>query len=221
MRTFSIGYSLDLCFVYVYIIHMKWTEALARVEACETDLRRLLAEAAAEGDYSSVLRITELARAVGALGSEGRGAPAASGGANGEIQRSTTPSTGRKARVPAETYPRFYRRGDELVRIGWSKKERKEYNHRAPRRAIDAVAAAVRELGTRGRMFTGDKLLPLKDPTDGSRMADYQAYVALGWLKQLGIVEQHGRRSGYALIPGKQIDSTITAAWPELAEWRG
>ena len=33
--------------------------------------------------------------------------------------------------------------------------------------------------------------------------------------------EQHGRRSGYTLVPEKQIDSTITAAWPELAEWRG
>ena len=71
------------------------------------------------------------------------------------------------------------------------------------------------------RAFTGDKLLPLKDPTDGSRLADYQAYVALAWLSLFGIVEQHGRKAGYTLVTDKPIESTITVAWPDLAEWKG
>ncbi len=38
-------------------------------------------------------------------------------------------------RRPADDYPRFFRRGDELVKVGWSKKDRREYNHRARARS--------------------------------------------------------------------------------------
>lgn len=211
---------------------MKVTEAIHLLDDCEKGLRRLVGEAAGEGDYAGVQRIAELAKAVGALAAEGRAASAAPGflstapsDSNGSApppRPQGAPGAGRgKTRAVSESYPRFFRRGDELVKVGWSKKDRKEYNHRAPRRAIDAVSAAVRQLGGNRRMFTGDKLLPLKDPTGGSRLADYQAYVALAWLKHLGIIEQHGRKTGYTLVPEKQIDSIITAAWPELPEWRG
>ena len=217
---------LDARFVYVYNMDMKWKEALGKLEKCEVDLRRLLGEAAADGDYSTVLRITDLAKAVAALSSEGRGAPSIAMEPPDAPPPTRRPppsnnASQTKLRPLVETYPRFFRRGDELVKVGWSKTDRKEYNHRAGRRAIDATAAAVRQIGAKGRMFTGDKLLPLKDPTDGSRLADYQAYVALAWFKHLGIVEQHGRKAGYALAADKPIDSTITTAWPELAEWRG
>lgn len=213
---------------------MKWNEALRKVEACESDIRKLLADAATQGDYATVLRIADLAKALAALAAEGRGASAAApmsvataprtGRPGRDDNRATSappPGTSRKSRLPAETYPKFFRRGDDLVKVAWSKTDRREYNHRAPRCAIDAVVAAVRHLGANGRIFTGDKLLPLKDPADGARLADYQAYVALAWLRHLGIVEQHGRKSGYTLVPDKQIDSIITAAWPGLTEWRG
>jgi len=211
---------------------MKWNEALARLGECESELRRLLAEAATEGDYASVLRIADLAKAVGALAAEGRATPASMSAAtaagiaraDGDLARSAAlnaPSRGRRPRAAAETYPRFFRRGNELVKVGWSKKDRREYNHRAPRTAVDAVAAAVRQVGAKGKLFNGDALLPLEDPSTSSAVPDYQAYVGLAWLKHLGVVEQHGRRAGYTLADGKQIDSTITAAWPELAEWRG
>jgi hypothetical protein len=204
---------------------MKWKVAAEKLWECEADLRRLLAEAANEGDYPSVLRITEWARAISALAAEaGNDPPGASDPApprKSPVASEVVAGNGRKPRSKTDKYPQFFRRGDELVKVGWSKKDRKEYCHRAARRAIDAVALSVRQVGTKGRMFTGDKLLPLKDTIDGARIADYQAYVALAWLKQLGIVEQHGRKSGYTLVPDKQIDSIVMAAWPELAEWRG
>lgn len=206
---------------------MKWKDALTKLGECESELRRLLAEAAKEGDYGSVLRIAGLAQAVSALVAEGRGTarPAAvpsDPSTNGSPHGTTAAHAGgRTARASVDAYPRFFRRGNELVKVGWSKKERKEYNHRASRSAVDAVAAAVRQVGARGRLFTGDKLLPLKNPTDGSRIADYQAYVALAWLKELAVVKQTGRKAGYILSPDKQVDSMITAAWPELAEWQG
>jgi len=210
---------------------MKWNEAVRLLENCEGGLRKLVAEAAGEGDYHSVQQIADLAKAIAALAAEGRSAPkpiampsANMDSKNGTISHSASVATTkvgmRKARPSVDEYPKFFRRGDELVKVGWSKKDRKEYNHRAPRGAVDAAAAAVRQIGAKGKMFNGDMLLPLKDPTTGSAVPDYQAYVALAWLKHLGVVEQHGRRSGYSLIPEKQIDSAITVAWPELSEWR-
>ena len=43
---------------------MKWKQATDLVGECERGLRRLLGEAATEGDYPAVTRITELARAL-------------------------------------------------------------------------------------------------------------------------------------------------------------
>lgn len=217
-------------------MQMKCNEATRLLDECERELRKLVAEAASEGDYPSVLRITDWAKAVAALAAEGHSAKPlstatladattagrAKGGTNASSELEIAPPSGvRKLRRTSDAYPKFFRRGNELVKVGWSKKDRKEYNHRAPRQAVDAVGFAVRQIGAKGKLFNGEALLPLKDPTDGAAVPGYQAYVALAWLRHLGLVEQRGRRGGYTLAREKQIDSTITAAWPILPEWRG
>jgi hypothetical protein len=213
---------------------MKLNCATKLLEDCEKGLRKLVAEAVGDGDYPSVFRITDLAKAVAALAAEGRSIEAGTppslvseavgnGAGNGAVSKSVgrTAKDSPTARQLKPEYPKFFRRGDELVKAGWSKKDGREYSHRAPREVIDVVATAVRQAGAKGRLFNGDALLPLKDRSTGEAIPDYQAYVALAWLRQLGVVEQRGRRAGYTLVPSKQIESTITAAWPELAEWRG
>jgi hypothetical protein len=198
-------------------------KAIQLLDECEQGLRGLVAEAAGLGDYGSVQRIADIAKAVSALAAEGRGEQSSSAPVPqvpSASPRHTGPGSAERRRTPPADYPRFFRRGDELVKVGWSKKDRREYNHRAPRAAVDAVAASVRHVGAKGKVFNGDALLPLKDLIDGTAIPDYQAYVALAWLKHLGVVTQEGKRSGYTLTPDKSVDSTITAAWPELAEWR-
>jgi len=200
---------------------MKWSDATELLDQCERGLRKLVAQAADEGDYPTVQRIAGVAKAVAALAAEGRALPPAAAPSSPPVTLSPCHPVIPVRRPPADVYPQFFRRGDELVKVGWSKKDRKKYSHRAPRRAIGAVAAAVRRISANGQLFTGDKLLPLHDAADGSPVADYQAYVALAWLKHLGIVKQHGRKSGYSLVPEKQIDSITTAAWAELDQWQG
>lgn len=200
-------------------------KAIELLEKCEQGLRGLVAEAAGQGDYAAVQRIADLAKAVGALVAEVRPDSAAithtPHPVSVPLPRNPAPAPAERRRAAPTDYPRFFRRGDELVKVGWSKKDRREYNHRAPRAAVDAIAAGIRQVGTKGKVFNGDALLPLKDLTDGTAIPDYQGYVALAWLKHLGVVTQEGKRSGYTLTPDKSIDSTITSAWPELAEWRG
>jgi hypothetical protein len=210
---------------------------------CEQNLRKLLADAAGQGDYAAVLRITDWAKGLSALVAEGRSiegsiqlpgaasprnfSSTAGHGAGTMSVASAAAAAGAlagtsaaRSRSPARDYPRFFRRGDELVKVGWSKKDRREYAHRAPRRAVDAVGAVVRVVGARRKLFNGDALLPLKDPADGSIIPGYQAYVALAWLTQLGLLKQHGRRGGYSLTAEKQIDNAVAGAWGELVEWR-
>ncbi len=159
---------------------MKWNQAIRLLEECEQNLRKLLADAAGEGDYASVQRLAFLAKAVGALAAENdavtipNGRPAVASTLRGEALRDETQAkasprsveatkTGRRSRH-VDGYPKFFRRANELVKVGWSKKDRREYNHRAPREIVAEVAKALRHVGARGKMFNGDALLPLKHP---------------------------------------------------------
>jgi hypothetical protein len=200
---------------------MKHTRAIEVLANCERELRTLLAECASSGDYVGVLELTPLAQAVAELA----GAPTAS---SASFDAALSEPAGTKAdsllqrSKPIDSknsYPKFFRKGDELVKVGWSKRERREYHHRAPKIAVNAVGGALKRIGAKGRSFNGGDLLPLKNPEGASAIPNYQAYVALAWMKDLGIVKQRGRRAGYKLNDGTAIDSIVSAAWPKLTEW--
>lgn len=137
--------------------------------------------------------------------------------------RQSAQSTRRKVRKGE--YPKFFREGDYLVKVGWSKKAREEYQHKAPRRVIDALAAAIaratesKQSARSGRLFTTEDLFtqdrPLKDPTTGEDIPGYQAYVALAWMKMAGVVKQVGRR-GYAERNGAHILDAAVTAWQAI-----
>ena len=98
------------------------------------------------------------------------------------------------------------------MKIGWSKKERSEYEHKAPRRVVDALTAAITPRSANGKLFTVDDLLPLKDPQDGGDLPGYQVYVALAWLKSARLVKQHGRR-GYSVASPSKIEVSVGQQW--------
>ncbi len=87
--------------------------------------------------------------------------------------------------------------------------------HRAPRRALDAVVSAVKRLGERGEAFSSDAINPLKDP-EGGVFPTYQVFVALGWLRRLGVIRQLGRKGGYVLAREMALDGTVEGSWEEL-----
>ncbi len=208
----------------------------------ERRLRELVGSAAAAGAYDAVQRITDLARTLGTLADEARKPraderpppdprPAGDddGGSNGWTQTVRRLADGpgvtppeRKASVrprkhaPAKgEYPKFSRRGDQLVKTGWSKKAREEYEHKAPRRVIDALTAAIARRSGNGKRFTVEDLFPLKDPQDGSEFPGYQVYVALAWFKSAGLVKQHGR-SGYTVRNSSHLAEVVATAWPQI-----
>src|ERR1044071_8875054 len=98
---------------------MKWNEAVRLLEECEQKLRKLVAEAVGDGDYASVLRVTDLAKAVAALAAEGRSTqqlvtstassakPAGTSSTAIQAPGKSPGSLGLRARPALNEYPQF------------------------------------------------------------------------------------------------------------------
>lgn len=198
------------------------TELLRETEA---KLRELVSTAATSGDYSSVVQIAAWARTLAELMKTTGPAndkqtavlrtmpPAAIGEATIEkvIKQVSSPAW-RKA------YPKFFRQQNELVRVAWSRREKKEYRHKAPRGVLKALAESMAEKGAKGRVFSSDQLLPIQDGTDQGEIPNYQAYVGISLLKQTGLIDQHGR-SGYSIARRlTDFKGAVEALWNKLPE---
>jgi len=111
-------------------------------------------------------------------------------------------------------FPKFERDGDRLVKIGWSKKDRRTYEHRAPKSVviavIDQIAAGVKP----GRVFTMEQLMPFRD-ADGQDIPAYQPYLVLKWLQHVGAVKKKGK-DGYVAQGGALEGSSIGSAFEIL-----
>lgn len=225
-----------------YSIMKVLEKVLAVLAGAEAKLRQLVGEAAAGGAYDSAVRIATLAKALAAMAADlDKGGeagpsttdPAACGAGHPEVECLGNPSasasarqagysrpadTGRSRRAPQKgEYPKFARQGDQLVKVSWSKKQRAEYQHKAPRRVAELLAAAIARRTGNGRLFTSEDIFPLKDPGDGSEVPSYQAYAALAWFKATGMVKAHGRRGYTAKNQGK-LPEVVTEAWQQLPE---
>lgn len=186
---------------------MTMTKAAKVLAKCEADLRALVASAADSGDYDAVLRITSWAKQISAM----------AGGAPAGAPEKKLATGGTKTIAARPAYPRFVRRGDHLVKIGWSRREKSEYEHKAPRQATLALAKAAAEAGTDGRIFQINPLLPLSDPKDGSEIPDYQVYLVIAWWRSAGLLDQHGRQ-GYSIPNATQLYQAVESAWARLLE---
>ena len=129
--------------------------------------------------------------------------------ARDSIPRRPRDST-RRRQVPA--YPRFARDGDRLVKIGWSKRDHSEYEHRAPEFVVSTITSALRELGS--SEFSMDKLTPLRNE-DGKDVPSYQVYLVLAWLRACGAVRK-ARPGGYVPIPEGLTVAAVNENWAAL-----
>jgi hypothetical protein len=195
------------------------------IQRAELEVRSLLAEAATLGDYEMVSRLSAIARQLSDLAEVAADKPLPVVDGHVPPTRIGGPSTAAMWESPAprrnsrkEGYPRFLRSRDTLVKVGWSKKEQSEYVHKAPKAGVDAVARRVMDLGQGGRMFTTDELLPVKLSAGGDELPSYQAYICLAWLRDIGVVEQHGRE-GYS-APRDDLIGTVSRYWDSLSASR-
>jgi len=188
----------------------------------ERRLVSLANEASESRDYDGATALLEAARRVKMVADNGVAAsrlpsqPTAVSASTSETDSGATRPVTRPARRPRKSeYPKFLCDGDSLVKIGWSKAEKAEYEHKSPKRVVVAVGHALTAAGSKGRRFSMDKVLPLTDPEDSSELPTYQCYLSLAWMRHEGLVVQHGRQ-GYSLPKNSDLPSAIERIWTQL-----
>jgi hypothetical protein len=185
----------------------------------ERTLVGLANEAGAARDYDLAASLIELARKIKQLGEQFRGAAMKVPEAPNPPDALVELGTAAQSKMPIRSrnklgqYPRFVREGDSLVKIGWSKSQRAEYEHKSPKRLLAVLCESL--TSANGKRITMNKVLPLKDPVTGSAFPDYQSYVCLAWLKSAGLVTQHGRQ-GYSLPKGVELEKSVETLWTNL-----
>lgn len=186
----------------------------------EGSLRELIERALAAGQYADVATIARTADTIAQLrrGNDGE-SPSSSQTHHADASQDSRPTGGsprvarksRERRQQGTDFPRFERDGEKLVKIGWSKRDERVYEHRAPRDVVFLVSTAISRKVEPKALFTMDRILPVNDAA-GAEVPSYQAYLALAWLRSLGLVQRKGKE-GYALVNGALGDSTLQRLW--------
>lgn len=180
----------------------------------ESDLRRIIAEAAGEGDYRGVdmarqvaVSIQEIRDTVTERTSEG--SPVMSSDApSDKPKRKRTVSAGKSSRA---LYPRFAVNGDVLTKIGWSKRQKKEYTHRAPRTVFDRTVQAMVSLANgQAGPFTAEQIIDRVNKSEDEFVPSYQIYIVIALLRKNHCIRQQGR-DGYVIPP--DISTKAKEAW--------
>lgn len=188
------------------------------LQRAETELREIVAKAAASGEYNSVVQIASWAKSVhDLLSQKPRKNVENAAFTNGNSTVMAQAQKGRtlpKKKRGADDYPRFFRKGDELVRIAWSRRARSEYQHKTTHVVLKTVTDTLSRLGKNGRIFSTDEVLPLRDG-QGMEIPAYQAYVVLALLKFSGLIEPQGRQ-GYSIASTDDLGQAVEALWCKL-----
>lgn len=196
------------------------------LEQAEADLRRLIQDALARGRYGDVAAIAHMADGLAQLLGP-TGLDEVIGGAaddtdtdtdeppDAEAGRFPRPGSKSSKRAIRRSFPRFEREGDRLVKIAWSKREREEYEHKAPREIVDLLIDYIKGRKGAGARFVAPDVLPMKNPKTKREVPSYQAYLALAWLCHEGVVVKHGR-NGYSLKPTAAAPEHLSQLWEAL-----
>lgn len=184
----------------------------------EVSLRQLMERGLKEHRYADVARIANMADSLASLlqGQHLRRTSVGDGVRSGASPlRSAGRSKKPRSRASARGYPRFERDGDRLVKVGWSKKKKKAYEHRAPREAVTAIGTHLAAHVSAGGVFTIDQLMPVPDSMAGDEVPGYQVYLTVAWLRHVGAVEKKGR-DGYILRSKSLAAHDLDQLWTKL-----
>lgn len=194
------------------------SEVLKILRGAEKDLQGVIQDRLRAHCYNEVASIAAVADQVRSL-AEGGARPekvkATPGSKDTPGQSKTKARVRGRSRQTASAYPRYERDGDRLVKLGWSKKHREVYEHRANKSAVIAFARTLAGAVVPGEVFRVDSILPVFDSETESNVPEYQIYLAMGWLRHAGAIEKSGR-DGYVLVAGAESPDTVDHHWQSL-----
>lgn len=182
----------------------------------EMMLRRLMEQSLKQQRYASIAEIACMAEGVARLLNKQSSPITPDAASNAKSVSHTPPRARERSHKKKTNYPRFERDGDRLVKVGWSKKNKEAYEHRAPREAVVAVARHLSSQVRVGEVFAIEDLMPVPNVSSGDEVPGYQVYLTLAWLRSLNAIEKKGR-DGYVLRSDLLTDGELDKLWEELA----
>ncbi len=195
-------------------------QALSLVGEVEKQLREIMREAVAAADYDAVEVIARWAaylrrltvdreqiqeKRIGLSESERPG-----------LALVSTARSGRAPKTSRSRYPHFFLDGDQLVKTGWSKSKRKEYEQKASRKVLDLLIEAIVSVIPSKPRFKMEDVLPLYDE-EHAEIPSYQVYLHLAWLREIKAVAQHGR-DGYSVRSQAELRRLAAEGWDRLRD---
>jgi len=196
------------------------TRALQR---CVEELTTATQVALAAGDFDSVISITEVLKQVSGLldawsPPEAESATLPLSSELGNVETATrpelrpAPQSRSKGKQP---YPRFRRDGSYLVKTGWSKKSREEYEHRAPVDAVFTIASRLDDMTASGGTVAADDVAAALSQDGATEVPSYQLYLVLAWMRAEQLLNRIGR-TGYAAVFPTELAAKARARWDEM-----
>lgn len=179
------------------------TEALQALDAALEKIRRLIAAAADEDAFTEVQQLAMLAEATQNCIRERRDDRPITSTLPKQVARSSTKTVG-------PSYPYFEIDGSKLVKIGWSKRDKRTYEHKSPREVCEIMFHRLASIGINSD-FRMEDVLPIMN-RDGAEIPSYQSYLTLAWLRSLGFLEKSGKDSYRWLIVDAD-ETVLNDAW--------
>lgn len=191
--------------------------------AAEAELKDIVKDALTRGNYTEVSVIVATAKSISelrrSLGEPLDGGDEPNSSYTGNATRSpdaVTPPSNSLPSIAATRqqahekldYPRFERHAKRLVKLGWSSKDRRVYEQRAPYETVEEICRRFIEKSGSRRILRIEKLLPMKTAA-GDEIPSYQVYLVLKWLQQHDVVERQGKE-GYLVA---QADFDLKSLW--------
>ena len=217
--------NLTMLYFHCILCYMESAREVEKVlQACTGKLKALTEAALADGDFDSVLYVTTVLKRFSdlqlGLGTDsGVQRDPLSEEKSLQVDGSSRSASKRhepKSATKSKTaYPRFRRDGSHLVKVGWSKKSRQEYEHRAAFGVVLAVAARLEERTAGGHTASVDELLPLVAGDHGDQVPSYQLYLAIAWLRSERLLNRIGRKGYTSAAPG-ELAARARERWDEM-----
>jgi len=200
----------------------------------EKQLRALIQEALKEGRYEKIASLARLAEAISELGTAfSRSSdigkkeirldevlppqqPRISSARPSTVENESKKHQVRVYRKVPQAYPRFEQDSDRLIKVGWSKKRKSEYEHRVPKAMVETVFRQLGQTVGHGKKFEIEDLFPVLSE-NSEEIPAYQIYATIAWLRTEAAVEKKGR-DGYVLRADAANPDTFAQLWSGLTE---
>jgi len=201
----------------LYIMEDKAEKVVEILTKTESELQEAIVEAAQAGDYRSVDMARNAAVNIKNLRTQilNPGSKVEKGLTKDKpnVKKKSSSRKGKKSH-----YPKFKVTKDTLIRIGWSKKQRKEYTHKASKFVFDKTVQAMVILAQNGAgPFLAEQIIEQANKNESEAIPSYQVYLVIGLLRNTECIKQVGR-DGYD-IPTELVEKA-GGKWVELSNKR-